>query len=169
MKRRVIITVVALTLVAFGTSEINAQRFRDRDDRRRSGKPRYMRDRPGPRGMFFGDPERMKQELGLSNKQIDKIGKINLAYQKRFLEYREKLEPKRISLKKLLLEDEVNLQGVRSLLMEIAKIRVDIRMLRIEHRLDIEKVLTTSQKTQFRNLRLRWFKPRPGPGRMDDF
>jgi Spy/CpxP family protein refolding chaperone len=167
MKRKAIITIVALALVALGTGEINAQRFRGRDDRRGPGEHRYMRERPGPRGMFFGNPERMKQELGLSDKQIDRIGKINLEYKKRFLEYREKLEPKRISLKKLLLEDEVNLQSVRSLLMEIAKIRVDIRMLRIEHRLDIEKVLTTSQKTKFRNFRLRRFKPHPG--RVDDF
>jgi Spy/CpxP family protein refolding chaperone len=169
MKRKVIITIIALILIALGTGEIDAQRFKDRDDRRGPGEHRYTRERPGSRGMFFGDPVRMKQELGLSDKQIETIGKINLEYKKRFLEYREKLEPKMISLKKLLLEDEVNLKSVRSLLMEIAGIRVDIRMLRIEHRLDIEKVLTASQKTQFRNLRQRWFKPRPGPGRMDDF
>jgi Spy/CpxP family protein refolding chaperone len=169
MKRKVIITIIALTLIALGTGEIDAQRSRGRDDRRGPGEHRYMRERPGSRGMFFGDPERMKQELGLSDQQIETIGKINLEYKKRFLEYREKLEPKWISLKKLLLEDEVNLKSVRSLLMEIAEIRVDIRMLRIEQRLDIEKVLTASQKTQFRNLRQRWFKHHPGSGRMDDF
>ncbi len=167
MKRKFIIAIVALTLLALGTGEISAQRFRDRDKRWRAGGHRYMREGPEHRGLLFGDPQRMKEEFGLSDKQIDEIGKINLAYKKKFLDYREKLAPKRISLKKLLLEDEVNLNSVRSLLTEIAKIRVEIRMFRIEQRLAIEKVLTPSQRTQFRNLIQRWFKARPR--RMGDF
>lgn len=166
MRKKSIIAIVALTLVALGAGEINAQRFRDQDERMR-GRQRHMGERPDHRGVFFGDPQRMKEEFGLSDKQIDEIGKINLAYKKKFLDYREKLEPKRISLKKLLLEDEVNLNSVKSLLMEIAKIRVELRMLRIEHRLAIEKVLTPSQKTQFRNRIQSWFKNRPR--RMGDF
>jgi len=106
---------------------------------------------PGGRGMFYGDPELMKEKLGLSDDQVDKISKINLDYKKKLLAIREKIEPKQTKLHGILLGDNVNLKDVRTLLEEISALEVDIRMLRINHRLDIEKILTASQKTQLRS------------------
>lgn len=103
--------------------------------------------------LFFGNPDRLKQELGLTDQQIAKIEQINLEYRKRMLEQREKLEPKKVQLERVLLDENVNLQQVRTLLREMADIRIEIHMIKIMHRLDIEKVLTQEQKAKLKAMR----------------
>ena len=66
------------------------------------------------------------------------------------LDYREKLAPKHIRLKKMLLEDNIDLDNVHSLLKEISDLKVELHMLRIQHRLEIEKVLTPVQKSKIK-------------------
>ncbi len=110
------------------------------------------------KGMFFGDPVRMKKDLNLSDEQVTKIANINKDHQKKMLDYKEKLAPKKIQLKKLLLEDSVDMARVRALLKEIGDLRVELQALRIEHRLDIEKVLTPEQKAKMRQHRMHMMK-----------
>ncbi len=126
---------------------------------------------PGPGGpkmksghppMFFGNPAMCKQELGLTDQQISKIEQINLNHHKLMLNQREKLEPKRIQLERLMLEENVNLSTVRNLLREIADIRIEIYMLKITHRLEIEKVLTQEQKSKLKAMRGPHHKMGPG-------
>lgn len=105
------------------------------------------------RGHFFGDPERMKKDLNLTDEQVARIEGINKEHRKKMLDYKEKLAPREIQLKKLLLEDTVDMARVRTLLKEIGDLRVELQALRIEHRLDIEKVLTPDQKTKMRQHR----------------
>lgn len=129
---------------------------------------------------FFGNPERMKKELKLTDEQVKKIAAINRDHEKKMLEYRETLAPKEIRLKKMLLEDTVDIEKVRSLLKEIGDVKVDLRVLRIQHRLEIEKVLTPEQKAEMRRHRMNKMKKMgkdhagagehnrhggPGPGR----
>ena len=104
-------------------------------------------------GMFFGNPEALKARLNLSDEQVDKISAINLEYKKKLLKIREKMQPREIKLQGLLLEDNVNLKEVRSLLEEISALHVEMGMLRINQRLDIEKILTTSQRNKLKNSR----------------
>jgi Spy/CpxP family protein refolding chaperone len=103
----------------------------------------------GPRH-FFGDPARMQEELGLTDEQVNKISAINLEHRKQMLTMREQIDPKRTHLRKLLLEENVDLGQVRQLLKEIADLQVEVRMLRIRHRMEIEKVLTTEQRSKLR-------------------
>ncbi|HOT46848.1 MAG TPA: Spy/CpxP family protein refolding chaperone [Spirochaetota bacterium] len=110
------------------------------------------------RGHFFGDPERMKKELKLTDEQVTKIEDINREHRKKMLDYKEKLAPKEIQLKKQLLEDTVDMARVRSLLKEIGDLKVELQALRIEHRLDIEKVLTPDQKAKMRQHRMHMMK-----------
>lgn len=107
-------------------------------------------DRPMMKGPIFGDIDRLKQELGLSDAQVDKIVEINNLYQKRMLDIREKLSPKMIQLKKLLLEDEVDIAAVRAKLKEIGDLRIELHMLRIQHVMDIEKQLNKEQLKKLR-------------------
>jgi Spy/CpxP family protein refolding chaperone len=117
------------------------------------------------RGRFFGDPERMKKELNLTDEQVTKIEDINKEHRKKMLDYKEKLAPKEIQLKKLLLEDSVDMARVRSLLKEIGDLRVELQALRIEHRLNIEKVLTPDQKAKMRQHRRHMMKKGMDRGR----
>jgi Spy/CpxP family protein refolding chaperone len=108
----------------------------------------------GPRdGIFFGNPGAMKQQLGLTDTQIAKIGEINLGFKKQMLDQREKLVPKEIHLERLLLEDNPNLGNVRKALRDISDVKLEIQMLKVSHRLEIEKVLTPEQKTRLRGMR----------------
>lgn len=102
-------------------------------------------DMPMKKGPIFGDVQRLKQELGLSDAQVDKIVEINNQYEKRMLDIREKLAPKMVQLKKLLLEDEVDINAVRAKLKEIGDLRIELHILRIQHVMDIEKQLSKDQ------------------------
>ncbi len=115
-----------------------------------------------PHGMFFGDPVRMKKDLNLSDEQVTKIANINKEHAKKMLDYKEKLAPRKIQLKKLLLEDAVDMTRVRALLKEIGDLRVELQALRIEHRLDIEKVLSPEQKAKMRQHRMHMKKKDKG-------
>lgn len=104
----------------------------------------------GHDGPVFGDPARLQKELGLTDAQVVKIAEINKEHQKKMLDYREKLAPREIQLKKLLLEDNVDMAKVRSLIKEMSDLKVELQVLRIQHRLDIEKVLTPEQKAKMK-------------------
>lgn len=122
----------------------------------------YMKGKAAHPPMFFGNPAMFRQELGLTDQQIAKIEQINLNHRKLMLTQREKLEPKQIQLERLLLEENVNLNNVRSVLREIADIRIEIHMLKITHRLEIEKVLTQEQKSKLKAMRPMHQKMGPG-------
>ena len=116
---------------------------------------RCMKEHGGP---VFGDPARMQKELGLTGEQVKKIAEINKNHQKKMLDYREKLAPKNIQLKKLLLDDNVDIDSVRSLVKEISDLRAELQILRIQHRLEIEKVLTPEQKAKMKQHRMHIMK-----------
>ncbi len=73
----------------------------------------------------------------------------------------------RDSLKALLLEENVDLGQVRRALKEIADLQVEVRMLRITHRIEIEKVLTADQRAKLRSER-ESMKMRHRPPEPDD-
>jgi Spy/CpxP family protein refolding chaperone len=114
---------------------------------------------------FFGDPARMKEDLGLTDEQVSRISAINLEHKKQMLAMREQIEPKRAQLQKLLLDENVDLGQVRQTLKEIADLQVEVRMLRIKHRIEIEKVLTAEQRAKLRaerdSMRMRHGPPEP--------
>jgi Spy/CpxP family protein refolding chaperone len=109
-------------------------------------------------GQIFGDPARMQKDLGLTDEQVKKISDINKNHEKKMLDYREKLAPKNIQLRKLLLDDAVDMASVRSLVKEISDLRAELQILRIQHRLDIEKVLTPEQKAKMKQHRKHMMK-----------
>ncbi len=151
MTKGKLVTAMALALLLAGGQALYAQR----GDRGGHGGMQHkamkgdgcMVEGCGP---FYGDPARMKTTLGLSDDQVNKIAAINLDYKKRFLDW-EKMSPKHIQLRKLLLEDTVDIDAARTVLKELADLQVETRVLRIQHRLDIEKVLTKEQKTRLRS------------------
>lgn len=136
MKKLLVLLVAASLTIAFSGVDVLAKR-------------NTRGERSGKHG-FIGNPAAMKERLGLSDEQVGKISEINLDYKKKYLEYRERIAPKRVKLRRMLLEENVDLQGVRSLLKEISDQRLEVRMLRIKQRLDIEKILTPSQRVKLK-------------------
>ena len=152
--KKVIVTAALLALCAQPLLFAQAGGKKGHEGRRGDKKP--MMDEC--HGKFFGDPVRMKKDLNLTDEQVTKIGDINKEHRKKMLDYREKLAPREIQLKKMLLEDSVDMARVRALLKEIGDLRVELQALRIEHRLDIEKVLTPDQKAKMRQHRMHMMK-----------
>lgn len=129
----------------------NVLLVRRNEERRDRKSDRHRRSRHHKRRMFFGDPLEMKEKFGLTDKQIAKISDINLKHRKLHLKIQEQEAPKRIQLKRLLLEKEIDLKKVRLILTELSKLQVESRMLRIKHRIEIEKQLTAEQRQKARD------------------
>lgn len=152
---------VIVTVAMLFTSALQAQPCMQGDGPGPRGK-----GQPGKAGMFFGNPAMMKQELGLSDDQINRIGEINLRFRKQMLDQKEKLAPIEIRLERLLLEDNPDLANVRKSLREISDVKLEIQMLKVSHRLEIERVLTREQKSKLREMRPHRRGGPGGPGDM---
>ena len=157
--KKALIFLTALIALSLNASQVSAEKG-DPDDGPPMRGPGHM-GRGHHEGMFFGDPEVMKEKLSLTDEQVAKIGDINLNYKKKLLAIKEKVAPKRIKLAAMLLEDSVDLEKVRPMLKEISDLQVEIRMLRITQRLDIEKILTPAQRTKLRNFMMGRMKMGP--------
>jgi Spy/CpxP family protein refolding chaperone len=148
-KRTLMVTLIVV--ISLITANLSAQ-MRDRGRMmHRDGDFRHHH------GMCYGDPQHMRMNLKLTDKQIEQIGKINLKFRNILIEYRERLVPKRNMLRKFLLSDKINFNDVRTLLREISDIEIEMRIIKIKHRLEIEKVLTKTQRDRLRKERtLNW-------------
>lgn len=124
------------------------------------GKGKGMCPRGDGHCPMFGNIDKMKKDLALSDEQVNKIKAINESYKKQFTELREKIVPKRDELHKLLMADEVDTKAVRELLVEMSNTHVEIRMLGINHRIDADKVLNPDQKKKHKEI----MKERMGKG-----
>ena len=118
----------------------------------------------GP-GMHFDDPGFMKNELGLSDEQINAVGRINQDFHNRMLQLRKKIAPERDHLRDLLRAEPVDTAEVKKILQNIGSLQTEIRYQMILHRLDIEKVLTAEQR---KKLREEMRPPRRGRGFPND-
>lgn len=108
-------------------------------------------------GMCYGDPQHMRVNLKLTDKQIGQIGKINLKFRNMLIEYRERITPKREMLRRLMVSEKINFNDVRTLLREISDIELEMRLIKIKHRWEIERVLTKVQRERLRQeRRLNW-------------
>ncbi len=99
----------------------------------------------GPGGKNF---ERIAQDLGLTQEQLEKA---KTAREKRFTSskpLREKLSPLHEDLRKLLEASKVDMGLVRSKLKEIADIQLELRIYHIQDRLEFESFLTPEQKSK---------------------
>ncbi|HEY1405164.1 MAG TPA: Spy/CpxP family protein refolding chaperone [Spirochaetota bacterium] len=110
------------------------------DDHRPMGRP----------GMMFGNPERMKKRLNLTDEQMTKIEQINEKYYDEHGKVRDKIRPKMDELRKVLDSDTVDIEKARALLREIGEYQLENRILMIKQRIDIEKVLTKEQRDKAR-------------------
>jgi len=146
-----------LSLLVFLFSAGNAMAYYDGPGKGRGrhgmGPDKEMRSPFGR--MCFGDRDRMRDELGLSEKQIEKVSRINTRYHEMARKYREKIHPLKGELRRLLLAKEVDFNVVRKKLREISEIEIELKILMIRHRLELEKVLSPEQMKKLKRERRR--------------
>jgi Spy/CpxP family protein refolding chaperone len=95
---------------------------------------------------IFSDLDFLRNTLKFSEDQISKIEKINSEHKTEMTKYRSQIEPKKDELRNLILDKNINFNKIRSKLKEISEIDVEIRILFIKHRIDIENIMTPEQK-----------------------
>ncbi len=103
---------------------------------------------------IFSDLDYLRNTLKFSEEQITKIEKINSDHKTEMTKYRSKIEPKKEELRNLILDKNINFDKIRSKLKEISEIDVEIRILFIKHRIDIENIMTPDQKNLMRKGRM---------------
>lgn len=101
-------------------------------------------------GALFRHPKLVQKELKVTKKQVAKIQKINLQFMKQRIELQKKIVPQKLELTKLLLEEKVALGKVKKTLNTISGLLVQFQMLKLRHRLAVEKVLTKGQRAALR-------------------
>ncbi len=109
-------------------------------------------DGPPPHhgGPLLGEILHFSEELQLSEDQVKRIRELNQTYRNKISVVEEKLEQEYITLHQKLSEEHVNLSEIRALLDRISPLRNDLLIYRIEHRLEIDKILTEEQQIIYR-------------------
>ena len=137
----IILTIFTIELRAKqGSMEMHMDRDKDGFQRPMMMR-RGMRNKGMMGGKCYGDPEHMKNILKLTDEQITKIGYINGRYKSRLIKYRDKLYSKKQRLRKLLLFKKINFNRLKNILKSISNIEIEIRLIKIKQRLEIEKIL----------------------------
>lgn len=144
---------IAYSITLFLIVSLNADLLSARPQKFRGWSTHRSHKYEGP-DVCFGDHEYLRERLNITDKQIEKISEINKKYMQELMQYKEKIEPQKIKLKSLLLSENIDLQDIRSTLKKISNLKVEIRFLRIKQRLEIEKILTPSQRERLRNERI---------------
>jgi Spy/CpxP family protein refolding chaperone len=94
----------------------------------------------------------LKKQLKLTDEQTAKIKTLITDHKKEMLTQKEVLAPQEIKLQRILMEEPVNLDEVKSLVMEISKVRGEMHFAMIKNRLEVEKILTPEQREKFKNM-----------------
>ena len=106
------------------------------------------------RGMMCKiDIDALKQQLKLTDEQVNKINTLHLNHKKEMLKYKEAMAPKEIRIQRLLLDDPVNFEEVKALIMDISKTHGEMQVEKLKYRLDVEKILTPEQRVTFKSMR----------------
>jgi Spy/CpxP family protein refolding chaperone len=111
--------------------------------------PMHRMDGP----MWFGNLDEMKEVLKLTDKQIEQIGRINTEFRDAMIRLHERMRPLQLKLKGLLLGERINFDDIKSILKQISEVEVDMRMLKIKQRVEIENILTKDQRDKLKSER----------------
>ena len=88
---------------------------------------------------------RLKDEIGLTDEQVDKIGKMQGAYQEAAIKKQADVKVQELKLNSYLKEDKVDRGKMEKMIRTIAKMRTDSQIDHINYLLDLKDVLTPEQ------------------------
>jgi Spy/CpxP family protein refolding chaperone len=104
----------------------------------------------GKMGFLYGDPQRAKEKLGLTDDQVKKIQEINKKFIAEYQSIRNRMQPKIDDLKVLAKAEKIDAAKIRAAYTELVKIQNDARIARMNHFLEIEQLLTPEQSKKVR-------------------
>ena len=103
---------------------------------------------------------RLADELGLSEAQRDELSEIATAHRKDAIRQKAEIELARVDLQKLMKQDEPDMDAVRDQLMKVATLEVDMKLQRLQFRIDSKNVLTEEQQEGLKKM----LKDKPAQG-----
>jgi Spy/CpxP family protein refolding chaperone len=102
-------------------------------------------------------------DLGLTDDQVDKLADMRFEHQKEMIKKKAALKEARLELRQLMRNAEVDKKAALSRQEKISALKADVARMRLDHRLEMRKVLSNEQLD-------RWLKmcrkqgPREGMG-----
>ena len=118
----------------------------------RKGKPNRGQGGMERPGMFMMNPEVLKEKINLNDEQLAAVTEINKKFREKMDSIHDKMKPKREALEKLVTAENVDRNKAKILLEEMSTLKVEAGMIRINHRLEIEKVLDARQQEKLRSM-----------------
>lgn len=105
---------------------------------------------------------RGKAELDLNKEQLEKLQSLRADFDKDTLSLSNELELKALELRQLWTADELDEEAIIAKSKEVSDLQSQLQEKTVRHRLDVAKVLTKEQRTQFlaRGRRSHSFGPR---------
>jgi len=152
--RKTIPAAVTAALLLAGALCLNAQPFRGPAERR----PMHH---PSPLTMAERLIER-SEDLNLSARQVEKIKVEALNLEKRRTESENRMNLIELDLKELRLNESMDYERIKSLLVRAATERAEIHIAALKTRHAVEAILTPEQRNMLKKIRSR-FEPRSRP------
>jgi len=119
--------------------------------RKRKAQPMPRRFERGRQafGFFLG----LREKLGLTDEQIDKLKSIKLEHEKAAIKTESELKLKRLELRELMQAEEPDESAVKVKIEEIGELKTQLAMNKIDGGLEARKVLTEKQLKKLKELR----------------
>ena len=89
---------------------------------------------------------RLQDRLNLTDEQKAKMADLRLAHQKKMLPFRSELQSKRMEIQLLKTTDAPDEKKIEKAVDEMGKIRTEMHKARIQHQLEVRKMLTPEQQ-----------------------
>jgi len=97
-------------------------------------------------------------KLELTAEQREKVGKLQVVFQKDSLKLRLQLAEKQLELRRLLLEDPPVQEEIEALVDEMGTVRAEIQKKSISFKMNLEDILTEEQLVKLRRMESKRFR-----------
>lgn len=97
----------------------------------------------------FGDPVEF---LDLDDETVKKIKELKLKHREEMIDYRSKVEKAKLELERILMEDRLDTRKLLSRYKEIAKLKEEIEIKKIEHKVNIYDLIPDDNKDDAKDI-----------------
>jgi Spy/CpxP family protein refolding chaperone len=93
------------------------------------------------------------EELGLTDDQIDKLADLQFEHQKAMIQKRAALQDAELELRQIMREAKVDKKAALAIQERISAVKADMARVRLDHRLEMRKVLSAEQLDKWMKMR----------------
>lgn len=90
-------------------------------------------------------PQKMMQELNLTDEQADKMKELRLDHESDMIDLQASLKKQKLEMRKLMGEDQPNKKKIYTQIEKINDVDVKIQKEKVDHRLAVRSILTEEQ------------------------